>query len=121
MESEKTKNRIEWVDYLKSFAIFLVVLAHLLGSLKAAKIDRYPEITETISYCIRLFCIPLFMCMSGFLYCKTKKEFSWENYKKFELNNNDGLNDLLGVLINKFYSTLYYILFNFLEFKFYFF
>ena len=29
--------------------------------------------------------MPLFMCMSGYLYCKTKKEFSWKNYKKFAL------------------------------------
>lgn len=29
--------------------------------------------------------MPLFMCMSGFLYCKTKKEFLWRQYKEFVL------------------------------------
>ena len=78
------KTRIEWVDYTKAFACFLVVLAHLLQSLWKSNIDYHMEITTFINWFIYLFHMPLFMCMSGFLYCKTKKEFSWKYYKKFE-------------------------------------
>ena len=85
MEKIQQKNRILWVDYLKTFAIFLVVLAHLLDSFQKANIDPHVNITNFITYFIRLFCIPVFMCMSGFLYCKTKRNFTWENYKNFEL------------------------------------
>lgn len=80
---EVNKNRIKWIDYLKAFACFLVVLGHLLQSLR--KIGNYNSFAEFIIYFIYLFHMPLFMCMSGFLYCKTKKEFSWIQYKEFVL------------------------------------
>lgn len=78
------KKRIVWIDYVKAFACFLVVLGHLLQSLQKSNIDNNLYITEFINWFIYLFHMPLFMCMSGFLYCKTKRDFSWENYKKFE-------------------------------------
>lgn len=81
---ENNNNRIEWVDYLKAFACFLVVLGHLIQSLQKAHIDKNVEITSFINWFIYLFHMPLFMCMSGFLYYNTKHEFSWLNYKKFE-------------------------------------
>lgn len=77
-------DRIKWVDYLKAFACFLVVLGHLLQSLQKAGIDNYQSITSFIIWFIYLFHMPLFMCMSGFLYSKTKKEFSLKEYRKFE-------------------------------------
>ena len=82
--SDSKKERIAWVDYVKAFACFLVVLGHLLQSLQKANLDNYTQITDFIDWFIYLFHMPLFMCMSGFLYCKSKKEFTWENYKKFE-------------------------------------
>ena len=82
--SNSKKERILWVDYVKAFACFLVVLGHLLQSLQKSNIDNYAQITEFINWFIYLFHMPLFMCMSGFLYCKSKKEFTWKNYKKFE-------------------------------------
>lgn len=125
---EISKKRIEWVDYLKAFACFLVVMGHLIQSLQKANIDNYTNITSFINWFIYLFHMPLFMCISGFLYCKTKKEFTWESYKEFEINkiinllipyvtfyltfiginmmfsssvnNVRGLNDLLGILNN---------------------
>lgn len=81
---EKNK-RIEWVDYLKAFACFLVVLGHLIQSLQKANIDHHMNITNFINWFIYLFHMPLFMCVSGFLYCKSKREFSWKWYKEFEL------------------------------------
>lgn len=82
---DANRQRIEWVDYLKTFACFLVVLGHLIQSLQKSNIDTHTNITSFINWFIYLFHMPLFMCMSGFLYCKTKKEFSWKTYKQFEI------------------------------------
>ena len=97
----ESKRRIEWVDYLKAFACFLVVLGHLLQSLQKINIDPYTDTTTFINWFIYLFHMPLFLCMSGYLYCKTKKEFSWEYYKKFEVKK------ILNLLIP--YLTFYLI------------
>lgn len=78
------KRRIEWVDYLKAFACFLVVLGHLLQSLQKANLDAHTSITLFINFFIYLFHMPLFMCMSGFLYCQKNEKFTFEKYKKFE-------------------------------------
>lgn len=102
---EKIK-RIEWVDYLKAFACFLVVLGHLLQSLQISKIDLYPNITTFIIWFIYLFHMPLFMCMSGYLYLKTKKEFSWKEYKKFEFKK------IINLAIPYFTFYLLFILIN---------
>ena len=75
-------DRIEWIDYTKAFACLLVVLGHLLMSLTVIS-DNY--LIEYIIYTIYLFHMPLFMCISGILYFKNKKDFNWKNYKKFEL------------------------------------
>lgn len=79
----KNTKRIEWVDYLKAFACFLVVLGHLLQSFQKSNIDTFYNITNFINWFIYLFHMPLFMCMSGYLHYKTKKDFSWKNYKEF--------------------------------------
>ena len=84
MKNNMKKERIEWLDYLKSFTCFLVVLGHLMQSLQKAKIDNLENVTSFIVWFIYLFHMPLFMCMSGFLYCKKKQIFTWKNYKEFE-------------------------------------
>lgn len=84
MEDIKNK-RIEWVDYIKAFACFLVALGHLLQSLQKSNIDNNMGITSYIIEFIYLFHMPLFMCVSGFLYCKGKRKISFESYKEFEL------------------------------------
>ena len=63
------KKRIEWVDYVKAFACFLVILGHLIQSLQKSGIDNHQNITDFINWFIYLFHMPLFMCMSGFLFC----------------------------------------------------
>lgn len=88
---QQSKKRIEWVDYLKAFACFLVILGHLIQSLQKAGIDNYDNITSFINWFIYLFHMPLFMCMSGFLFCKTKKEFNPKNYGKFVLKKSINL------------------------------
>lgn len=82
---EKVRTRIEWIDYLKAFACILVVLGHLIQSLQKSGIDNYQEITSFINWFIYLFHMPVFFCISGYLYEKGKTEFSWSNYKKFEV------------------------------------
>lgn len=77
--------RIVWIDDLKAFACFLVVLGHLLQSFNKAGIDNYTDITQFINWFIYLFHMPLFMMISGFLYCNTKKEFSLKKYKNFTI------------------------------------
>lgn len=82
----ETKNkRIEWVDYVRAFACVLVTLCHLIQSLQKANIDNHYVLTNRLNWFIYLFHMPLFMCVSGFLYCKNKKTFSFENYKKFTI------------------------------------
>lgn len=80
----KSSKRIEWIDYLKAFACVLVVLGHLIQSLQKAGIDSNQTITSFINWFIYLFHMPVFFCISGYLYEKKKKEFTWDNYKKFE-------------------------------------
>lgn len=99
----KSNKRIEWIDYLKAFACFLVCLGHLIQSLQKANIDNYINITTFINWFIYLFHMPLFMCMSGFLYCKNKKEFSWKNYKDFELKK------IINLLVPYFTFYLIYV------------
>ena len=84
MNKINEKQRIEWIDYLKAFACFLVVIGHLIQSLQKANLDNYINISTYINWFIYLFHMPLFMCISGILYFKTKKNFSWDYYRKFE-------------------------------------
>lgn len=79
------KKRIEWVDYLKAFACLLVVLGHLIQSLQKAELDGFENITGFIERSIYLFHMPLFMCMSGFLYNRTRKDFTAKSYGVFVL------------------------------------
>ena len=75
--------RIKWIDYAKAFACLLVVIGHLLMSLRA--IDNYSCVTEFIIWFIYLFHMPLFMCLSGILYHKQTKIITFKEYKSFEL------------------------------------
>ena len=76
-------DRIEWIDYIKAFACLLVVIGHLLMSLRS--IDNYSTVTEFIIWFIYLFHMPLFMCMSGLLYHKRMPIKTVTEYRKFEL------------------------------------
>lgn len=84
-DKEVNNNRIVWIDYLKAFACFLVIFGHLIQSLTKAGIDPIPGITNFINHFIYYFHMPLFMGISGYLYIKTKKEFTWKKYKEFEV------------------------------------
>lgn len=125
---KKNIKKIEWIDYVKAFACFLVVLGHILQSFQKAGIDNHISITEYIDWFIYLFHMPLFMCISGFLYCIKDNHFSFKQYKEFEIkkicnlivpyivfylifiginmifassvNNQRGLDDIVGIINN---------------------
>lgn len=50
-------SRLHWIDNLKIMAMFLVILSHL-------------PISENWLYYIYVFHVPIFFCVSGFLYKK---------------------------------------------------
>lgn len=102
----KSNKRIEWIDYLKAFACLLVVIGHLIQSLQKAGIDNYEGLTSFINWFIYLFHMPLFMCMSGFLYCNKKQQFSWKDYKKFEIKK------IFNLLVPYFTFYLVYVIVN---------
>ena len=79
------KNRIEWVDNTKAFACFLVVLGHLLASLIKITPTYLISGIEYIKWFIYLFHMPLFMCISGYLYYKRSNKIkNFKQYKEFE-------------------------------------
>ena len=77
-----SNNRIKWIDYSKAFACLLVVIGHLLMSLRA--IDNYRNVTDFIVWFIYLFHMPLFMFLSGILYHKQTNISTLKDYKTFE-------------------------------------
>lgn len=75
--------RIEWIDNAKAITCFLVILGHLLMSLRSIYDN---EFIEYIIFFIYLFHMPLFLCLSGILYFKKKEKFTLQSYKNFEIN-----------------------------------
>lgn len=100
--------RIEWLDSLKGFAIFLVVVGHVvLGYIKA---DIFPQFYNELQYIYAIiysFHMPLFFLISGYLY-----KFTWSK-------NNTGVLKKIG---NKFFNMVpLYLVFSlvFWLFKYY--
>lgn len=72
-------SRIEWIDALKGFAIFTVVLGHCTGGALASNAFINDENTiKAIHNFIYSFHMPLFFSASGFLFYLTK---SYNKYK----------------------------------------
>ena len=67
------KTREVWIDYTKMFACILVVLGHLLQGLNKANIEWNENLYSYINTFIYIFHMPLFMCLSGYLYKKYTK------------------------------------------------
>lgn len=102
------RKRELWVDYAKTFACILVVLGHLLQGLNKANIEWNNILYKYIDNFIYIFHMPLFMCLSGYLYKKytiinSKKEYI--QFVKKKLIN-------LGIPYIVFY--LVYVLINML-------
>ena len=75
--------REKWVDYTKIFACILVVLGHLLQGLDKANIEWNESLYYYIDKFIYIFHMPLFMCLSGYLYGKYTKLTSKKEYFLF--------------------------------------
>ncbi len=95
--------RIKWIDYTKAFACLLVCIGHLIQSLQKASIDNNIVITSLINWLIYIFHMPLFIALSGTLYQKKKKEFSWKQYKIFVVNK------IINLAIPYFFFYLLYL------------
>lgn len=94
-----------WVDYTKLFACILVVVGHLLQGLNQAGVVWNNTLYAYINELIYNFHMPLFMCLSGYLYGKYTKINSKEDYKHFickKLVN-------LGIPYITFYSLTVFI------------
>lgn len=73
------RERIQWIDALKGFAILLVVFAHVAE--RYYKFDLVPTATpvfQTIYNVIYSFHMPRFFMISGFLFQLSYMTPSWE-------------------------------------------
>lgn len=62
-------NRITWLDSCKGFAIILVVIGHIAdGYLSAGLFDKYVKAMEITCNVLYPFHMPLFFCISGFVF-----------------------------------------------------
>ena len=77
------KSRELWVDYTKMFACILVVLGHLLQGLNKANIQWNESLYSNINTFIYIFHMPLFMCLSGYLYKRYTKIRNLREYFEF--------------------------------------
>lgn len=104
--------RIEWLDSLKGFAIFLVVVGHVvLGYIRAETFMEYQWDLQLIYDLIYSFHMPLFFLISGFLYKLTWSKKNTGISKKIA---NKFLNMVpmyllfsLAFWFSKYYATLY--------------
>lgn len=87
METE----RIEYIDTLRGFAIFLVTLGHVL------EYSGYPE--SALHNFIYSFHMPLFICISGFV-------IAYSFNRKLTRNNNIGLKDVFNFIYKKFLAIM---------------
>ena len=73
-------NRIEWIDALKGFAIFSVVLGHCVtDSMSSNTFPEYAATLKIIYDFIYSFHMPLFFIISGFVFYISK------SYKRFKI------------------------------------
>ena len=104
--------RIEWLDSLKGFAIFLVVVGHvILGYIRAETFTEHQWSLQFIYDVIYSFHMPLFFLISGFLY---KLTWSQKNSGLIKKISNKFLNMIPMYLLfsvvfwlSKYYATLY--------------
>lgn len=82
--------RLAWVDMLKGFAIFCVVMGHFLAWTFAPDADRgqYPVFVKEILY---TFHLPLFFFLSGFVSELGRKTWNLETWRQFIVRRFQGL------------------------------
>lgn len=82
------KKRELWIDYLKAFTIFLVIIGHCFdGYLRANTFPQYHSIFYQIRYFIYSFHMPLFFIISGYTfrlaYIQTNEDGCTLNKKRY--------------------------------------
>ena len=66
---KRPRERVEWIDSAKGIAILLVVIGHVVGGYTGSYgIPRYQEFIDYIVWIIYTFHMPLFFCLSGYVY-----------------------------------------------------
>lgn len=77
-----SREREQWVDIGKGFAIVLVVLGHMFRGFTSANMyNNYTEYFRWIDFTIYSFHMPLFFMLSGYLYSKSSNITNIEQYK----------------------------------------
>ena len=76
MEELELREREKWVDAVKRFAIYLVILGH---SIQYATSQDYNYAGNTFFQIIYSFHMPLFMMMSGYLFAYSMNKYSIKN------------------------------------------
>ena len=98
-----TKNRINWIDFGKGFAIFLVVIGHVFtGLFDSGKFTSDAKWLSIVIAFIYIFHIPVFFALSGYFFKSVEnfKEYYYYMKKK---------TIVLG-LPYIFYSIIHYVL-----------
>ena len=98
-----TKNRINWIDFGKGFAIFLVVVGHVFtGLFDSGKFTSDAKWLSIVIAFIYIFHIPVFFALSGYFFKSVEnfKEYYYYMKKK---------TIVLG-LPYVFYSIIHYVL-----------
>ena len=76
MQAPTEKKRIEWIDALRGFTMILVVLSHV--ECWGLKMEYgYAGVNDLL----RIFRMPLFFFVSGFIAFRANEEWNWSHYK----------------------------------------
>lgn len=68
-ETKKKRERVDWIDSAKGIAILLVVVGHVGGGYTGNySVPEYQELIDYVVWLIYTFHMPLFFCLSGYVY-----------------------------------------------------
>lgn len=62
------RERVDWIDTAKGIAILLVVVGHVGGYTGKYSIPEYQRWIDYAVWLIYTFHMPLFFCLSGYVY-----------------------------------------------------
>lgn len=77
MQTSTNRKRIEWIDALRGFTMILVVFSHV----ETFGLDMSSN-GDGINDFFRLFRMPLFFFVSGFIAYRTEEVWDWNYYRK---------------------------------------
>lgn len=101
-----TKNRINWIDFGKGFAIFLVVIGHVFtGLFDSGKFTSDVKWLSIVIAFIYTFHIPVFFALSGYFF-KSVENFKEYYYYYYYMKKKTIVLGLPYI----FYSIIHYVL-----------